>query len=121
VHGHVLVSDPPKIRSETQCPYTEILCFFVIRLSLTWLTWIRRRVVDQEYKPPHFVAFIELGNDAMQSPDQIADALLQAVRGLRCGRGNGIISDFNGNRVGYWNLGEIRVEILAVQVRHDDV
>lgn len=43
---------------------------------------------------------IELGNDAMQTPEDVADALEKVVRDLRNGVRNRNIYDENGNKVG---------------------
>ena len=48
----------------------------------------------------YFYLRIELGNEAMQTPDDIADALLKVATQVRDGRVEGGINDINGNSVG---------------------
>jgi len=56
-----------------------------------------------------FTVAIELGNDAMQEPNEVADALYRVARKLE-NDGNwayvdeGTIRDINGNTVGSWKL-----------------
>lgn len=47
-----------------------------------------------------FKCTIELGNDAMQTPEAVADALEQVAARLRGGARSGTIVDDNGNKVG---------------------
>lgn len=49
---------------------------------------------------------IEMGNDAMQSSNAIADALTVVAEKLRNGRDGGYIFDYNGNRVGAFDMVE---------------
>lgn len=53
-----------------------------------------------------FVLEINLGNEAMQTPETVAIALEEVVRVLRSGRFDGNdarpIRDINGNRIGEW-------------------
>lgn len=49
-----------------------------------------------------FQLTIKLGNDAMQSSYDIAEALTIVTRNLIRGDDSGIIIDNNGNRVGNW-------------------
>ena len=56
-----------------------------------------------------FTLEIELGNDAMQSPYDVAKALQVIAEDLRrngfADEGTGVIRDANGNRVGTWGGG----------------
>lgn len=64
----------------------------------------------------HFTLTIKLGNDAMQTPDDIAHALEQVSTALvnnlpqyeaiaeHAGNARGPIWDDNGNRVGHWEV-----------------
>jgi hypothetical protein len=47
-----------------------------------------------------FALYIELGNDAMCSPDDIAEALEKVAKKVRGGATDGRIVDVNGNVVG---------------------
>ena len=48
---------------------------------------------------------IRLGNDAMQTAADIAEALERvAVGDIHGGSGSGLIFDYNGNSVGVWSL-----------------
>lgn len=56
-----------------------------------------------------FILKIELGNEAMQTPQDIAQALREAAGGLdglvpEATRASGSIRDLNGNRVGKWEI-----------------
>lgn len=52
-----------------------------------------------------FTLTIKLGNDAMQSPDDISSALYDAAENIMHGAyPNGIIWDENGNNVGEWGV-----------------
>lgn len=45
---------------------------------------------------------IELGNDAMSTPADIATALRRAAYAIEYGGSSGVIHDDNGNSVGEW-------------------
>lgn len=47
---------------------------------------------------------ITLGNDAMQTADDVAAALRTVIEKLEAGRTSGRIMDLNGNSVGDWDL-----------------
>lgn len=51
-----------------------------------------------------FTLTIKLGNDAMQTPDDIAGALREVADTVQSGRGNGKIFDLNGNSVGQFDI-----------------
>lgn len=52
-----------------------------------------------------FTLKIKLGNDAMQTPEDVADALEKTAHTLRRGRvAEATIRDENGNTVGSWKL-----------------
>lgn len=51
---------------------------------------------------------IYLGNDGMDSCDDIAEALLSVVNRLRAGKDSGKIHDVNGNLVGGFTITESR-------------
>ena len=51
-----------------------------------------------------FTLEITLGNDAMQNPEDIADALRKAASRVQAGYGNGNIYDLNGNAVGSYDI-----------------
>lgn len=51
-----------------------------------------------------FTLTIELGNDAMKSPEDIADALRKAASHIQAGYGNGSVRDLNGNTVGSYDI-----------------
>jgi hypothetical protein len=51
-----------------------------------------------------FTLTIELGNDAMQSGEDVANALVEIAADLRVGQESGRIRDYNGNTVGSWEL-----------------
>lgn len=53
-----------------------------------------------------FTLEIELGNDAMQTSDDVAEALANVTNSLLDGLTSGAIRDANGNTVGKWNLPE---------------
>ena len=53
-----------------------------------------------EYPYNAFTLKIELGNDAMQSREDIADALRSVAQQMENGGGVGHIMDANGNTVG---------------------
>ena len=65
---------------------------------------------DQKaHEVDNFTLSIDLGNAAMQTPDQIADALRKVAekltdRGDFSGPEDGTIRDYNGNTVGQWNV-----------------
>jgi len=54
-------------------------------------------------EPDSFVLKIALGNDAMKSLDDVADALEKVVTKLRKGVAGTTISDVNGNTVGMFS------------------
>ena len=49
-----------------------------------------------------FKLTIRMGNEAMQTPEDVADALEEVVSTLRQGRVSGSVFDDNGNNVGTW-------------------
>lgn len=51
-----------------------------------------------------FTLEITLGNEAMQTPEDIADALRKAANLLEAGNGTGNIYDLNGNSVGSYAI-----------------
>ena len=51
-----------------------------------------------------FALSIELGNEAMQSPADVAGALLSVATKLKLYYTEGYIFDLNGNNVGIWSL-----------------
>lgn len=51
-----------------------------------------------------FTLKIALGNDAMNSPEEVAAALRAVADRLDAGRTQGTILDANGNTVGTWDL-----------------
>lgn len=51
-----------------------------------------------------FYTRIELGNDAMRTPFQIAIALAGIAAMLNAGRTDGVVVDKNGNSVGTWAI-----------------
>ena len=51
-----------------------------------------------------FTLEITLGNEAMQTPEDIADALRKAASHVQGGYGNGVIRDVNGNSVGSYDI-----------------
>ena len=51
-----------------------------------------------------FKVYIVLGNDAMQTADAIAAALLKIAKNLEHGHVAGQIMDLNGNNVGTYEL-----------------
>jgi hypothetical protein len=59
-----------------------------------------------------FTLEIELGNDAMQTPEDVTDALEEVVKQIRDRHWDGwtpggeSIRDINGNTVGRWSLVE---------------
>ena len=58
-----------------------------------------------------FMLRIQMGNAAMGTLDDIAEALEQVVKGLREGtEGYGIIRDLNGNRVGSYKIRDVWAE-----------
>jgi hypothetical protein len=57
-----------------------------------------------------FTIKIEMGNDAMQSPEDVADVLTtQVVPLLEQGFTNGRVHDANGNTVGTWSCPNLRI------------
>ena len=55
-----------------------------------------------------FTLRITLGNEAMQTPEDVGDALWAVANRLNYGmdRSNGEILDYNGNKVGEWEFTE---------------
>lgn len=51
-----------------------------------------------------FKLSIELGNAAMQTPEDVAHALHEVIVALDVGRTEGKIRDENGNTVGTWSF-----------------
>jgi len=51
-----------------------------------------------------FTLRIELGNDAMRSPDDIAAALRRVALKVQGGTGTGKVWDVNGNAVGAFDI-----------------
>ena len=53
-----------------------------------------------------FTLRIKLGNEAMQTPEDVADRLLAVANRLNYGidRQSGEILDMNGNNVGHWEF-----------------
>ena len=53
-----------------------------------------------------FTLRIKMGNDAMQTPEDVADRLLAVANRLNYGidRQSGEIIDLNGNKVGEWGF-----------------
>jgi hypothetical protein len=47
---------------------------------------------------------LELGNEAMQTPDDITDALLRTIARIQDGHKEGNIRDVNGNTVGSFSF-----------------
>jgi hypothetical protein len=64
--------------------------------------------IDDINDPTTFASFtarIELGNNAMQNAEDVADALLRLAGEIRhANRTDGAIADLNGNTVGRWRL-----------------
>lgn len=50
---------------------------------------------------------IILGNDAMNSPDDIATALADVAARMERGQENGTVMDLNGNTVGRFGFGKL--------------
>ena len=55
-----------------------------------------------------FTLRIKMGNDAMQTPEDVANRLLAVANRLNYGmdRQSGKILDYNGNKVGEWEFTE---------------
>ena len=51
-----------------------------------------------------FTLTIQLGNAAMQTSEDVAEALARVADSLLAGVQSGTIRDINGNTVGSWNL-----------------
>ena len=51
-----------------------------------------------------FTLEIEMGNDAMQTTEDIIDALKQVIKKMESGRDGGFIQDVNGNNVGTFDI-----------------
>jgi hypothetical protein len=69
------------------------------------VTWSCRKRLgcefEEEYPYDEFTLSLELGNDAMRSPDDIADALRRVAQMIENSQsGGGSIMDNNGNTVG---------------------
>ena len=57
--------------------------------------------------PTRFDLHIDLGNDAMQTGEDVAEALRRIATKLeRSGHESGLVMDLNGNKVGTWELSE---------------
>jgi hypothetical protein len=54
--------------------------------------------------PERFTLTVELGNAAMSTPEDVADALREVADALEAGASSGIVRDVNGNTVGRWEL-----------------
>lgn len=52
----------------------------------------------------NFTLNIELGNDLMSEPEDVANALQIVTAKIRAGFTNGMVRDGNGNTVGSWSL-----------------
>ena len=50
----------------------------------------------------HFIVDIELGNDAMNTPGDVAGALFEVATKIQAGQTAGSIKDRNGNSVGFF-------------------
>jgi hypothetical protein len=55
--------------------------------------------------PEKFTLNIELGNEAMQTGEDVARALRAVAKKLDGGADSGRVQDENGNTVGEWDLG----------------
>lgn len=55
-------------------------------------------------KSGKFTLEIEMGNDAMQTTEDIIDALKQVIKKMESGRDGGFIQDVNGNNVGTFEI-----------------
>lgn len=66
-----------------------------------------------------FRLYINLGNEAMQGPEDVAAALRTVAdsRGMAAGIDEGTIFDLNGNRVGAWELVEDEEESRSLWSR----
>lgn len=53
-----------------------------------------------------FKLTIEMGNEAMQSRDDVVDALKQVIAKIEKGRDGGFMQDKNGNNVGSFDFTE---------------
>ena len=51
-----------------------------------------------------FTLTIALGNEAMQTTDDVAAALIEVANKLLAGQAGGFILDANGNPVGEWSM-----------------
>lgn len=51
-----------------------------------------------------FTLEIKLGNEAMQTGENVAEALAEVQRRLENGHESGFVFDYNGNRVGEWGV-----------------
>jgi hypothetical protein len=59
-----------------------------------------------------FTLTIKLGNDAMQTGDDIADALMAVASKVRSGHEQGRIQDENGNTVGEFGVTDGRLAFI---------
>jgi DUF917 family protein len=57
-----------------------------------------------------FTLTIQLGNAAMQTGEDVAEALARVADSLQGGVQSGTIRDVNGNTVGSWDLPELPPE-----------
>jgi hypothetical protein len=53
-----------------------------------------------------FSLSIKMGNETMQSEDDISKALFQVAQKIKTGFAFGIIMDLNGNKVGEYSINE---------------
>lgn len=53
-----------------------------------------------------FTLTIQMGNDAMQTLEDVAETLRTVQSGLERGKASGIVFDYNGNPVGEWEVTE---------------
>ena len=56
--------------------------------------------------PTRFELHITMGNDAMQTGEDVAEALRRIADKLEHGRIDGPVMDLNGNKVGTWELSD---------------
>lgn len=62
---------------------------------------------------------IKIGNDAMRTPHDLAEAVLRASQGIRAGRGSGKIYDDNGNVVGFWEIRDKELKPSGISDQQD--
>jgi hypothetical protein len=60
--------------------------------------------MEQDLELESFTLRIGMGNAAMLTPEDVAEALRSVARQLDDGYGDGAVVDANGNRVGEWLL-----------------